>query len=172
MTKQEAYDKIVAYFSMPTAEFGWGEDQCVYLDMESRNRCAVGVLIPEKEAFDELAAMSMGSVGDLKETLLYHRGENSSRPELRRAAARLYDILSFDDVEFIAFLETCQRVHDRHAEAYSTQYLSTYSYDYEDGNFGTNHSGFRPIINQGLEAAKRQMLAELKAYAEEVGLVV
>jgi len=168
MTKQEAYDKIVAYFSMPTAQFGWGEDQCVYLDMESRARCAVGVLIPEKEAFDELAAMSMGSVGDLKETLLYHRGENSSLPHLRRAAARLYDILSFDDPDFVGFLEGCQRIHDRHGEAYSTQYVSSYTVNYT----GMDGPLFKPDINQGLAEAKRVMLAELKAYAEEDGLVV
>src|SRR6188472_1396689 len=168
MTKQEAYDKIVAYFSMPTAQFGWGEDQCVYLDMESRARCAVGVLIPEKEAFDELAAMSMGSVGDLKETLLYHRGEtNTSLPHLRRAAARLYDILNFDDSDFIGFLEGCQRIHDRHGEAYSTQYVSPYSRDY--GAADSYDAQFRPVINQGLAEAKRVMLAELKAYAEEQG---
>ena len=171
MTKQEAYNRINSYFSMPTAEFGWGEDQCVYLDRDSRARCAVGVLIPEKEAFDELAMMSMGSVSDLRETLLYHRGENGSRPDLRRAAARLYDTLSFDDPEFIAFLEGCQRIHDKHGEAFNTQFVSN-RYFYDSTADEERSSGFRPIINQGLAEAKRVMLAELRAFALENDLEV
>jgi hypothetical protein len=162
LTKQEAYNKIVAYFSAPGTEFGWSTDtqSCVYLSAESA-RCAVGVLIPEKEAFDEIARMCHGGVDDLRETILSIARDDSYEgyAPLRRAARRLADILSLGDNDFQDFLKECQRIHDKHAEAFSTGFVSTYM---------DNRAAV--IVDQGVTAAKAAMLLELRGMALDEGL--
>ena len=161
MTKQEAYNRIKAHFSMPGSEFGWGDEEqsCVYLDKDSRARCAVGVLIPEKETFDEIAINSQGSVDGLKTELLRDmEGENVQRA---RAARRLYDLLGLDDFSMTAFLQGCQTIHDRHAECYATQYVSAWN----------RQSEYDIVIDSGIEAAKAAMLREYADFATREGLV-
>ena len=177
MTKQEAANRIIAWFSKPAAEFGWDADkgQCVYLT-DNGARCAVGILIPEKEAYDELARMSLGGIGDFRENVKYHASGESVRygeqdVRMQRLAQRLNTILSLDDMDFVDFLTRCQRIHDKHAETFATQSVPRYMQDtflYSGVDYGVT-----PKVGLTLEEAKEAYLAEFKEVcADEYGLVV
>ncbi len=167
MTKQEAYNRIKSYFSLPGTTFGWDEEDgsCVYVARDGA-RCAIGVLIPEKEAFDELAKMCHGGVESLRETVSYEmdreEGGYDYDPRLKRAARRLYDMLGLGDTSMIDFYIGCQRIHDRHAEAFATQYVSKYSMD---------TTSITPVISVELTEAKATMLRDLAIFAADEGLV-
>ena len=166
MTKQEAYNRIKSYFSLPGTTFGWDEEDgsCVYVARDGA-RCAIGVLIPEKEAFDELAKMCHGGVTSLTETLSYEMNRTDGYnydPRISRAARRLYDMLGLGDKSMIDFYQGCQRIHDRHAEAFATQYVSKYSMD---------TTSVTPILGVDLTEAKANMLRDLAIFASDEGLV-
>jgi len=176
MTKQEAANRIIAWFEKPAAEFGWDSDkgQCVYLT-DNGARCAVGILIPEKEAYDELARMSLGGIGDFRENVKYHASGESVRygeadSRFQRLAQRLNTILSLDDMDFVDFLTRCQRIHDKHAEAFATQQVPRYM---TDSYLYSVDYGDKPEVGLTLEEAKAAYLDEFKAVcADEYGLVV
>lgn len=70
MTEQEAYNKIRAWFTRPTAKFGYNQNEgderegmCVYRGngkAGSRTRCAVGCVLPNELYSPDMEGMAFG----------------------------------------------------------------------------------------------------------------